>query len=570
MLKKKNKDMYRYLKFTMIFIFACLALACEEKYERIIQPVDVNGELTQDVPVEGGTYYLTLTYEGEVRLKSIESWCTAEYLAGTSTNNVKITVAPNAGTSDAPFSKKRSAQVSIMTFSNPTINVQMNQAGMAAPTPTKPKIVGNWQFGNSADFGKASTGVDLELNGNGFFEVEGVNGSTAVEVAKGSYFIARHGIEANGDGVKVNNYSIMIDFKLPNDNRYCFYQTSMNNADDVDFFLRSNMYELGIGGVYADLSADPIKSGVWYRLVVSAQLGESLKYYLNGVEIFSHNGEGTAASDSRLALDPTGVLLFADEDGEDESIHVAQVTIWDQPLEAAEVAALGNAGTNDYIIFPGPLTGKWLFDDPDHLGVAEVGNALIPVGSAIWEAEGPSADNKAVSIGKGSHFISRHGIAAGGETPAGDPATKVNEYTLLIDFKVAETGRYYAFMQTDLANQNDGEIFINGGGSIGISGGYYSAAVVQPEIWYRWVATVKCGELWRQYLDGELLHEASADHDGKMNVDDRFALDPAGVLLFGDEDGEDNEIFVAATAIWNKALTAEEVAALGQVGAPIQ
>ncbi|MDR2041616.1 MAG: BACON domain-containing protein [Tannerella sp.] len=562
--------MDRFLKYSMTGILLCLAVACEEKYERTVLPVEISGELTQDVPAEGGTYYLTLTYEGEVTLKSAEPWCTAEYLGSASANNIKITVAPNAGTADDPFPKKRSAGVSILTFSNPTINVQMNQEGLTAPVLEKPKVAANWQFKNSAAFGKAATGADLELKGSGFFEAEGIGGSTAVEVAKGSHFLARHGIAANGGGTKVNNYSILIDFKLPNDNRYCFYQTNLANSDDVDFFLRSNMYQLGIGSVYTDLQADPIKSGVWYRLVVSAQLGESLKYYLNGREIYSSGGGGDAARDSRLALDPDGVLLFADEDGEDESIYVAQVTIWDQPLDAADVAALGDAGSNDYLTFAGPLTGRWLFDDPEHPGAAEQGNDLMPAGSAIWEADGPDADNKAVSVGKGSYFLAKHGIAPGGTTAAGDPAAKVNEYTLLIDFKVAETGRYYAFMQTDLTNGNDGEIFINGDGKIGISGGYYSEAVVQPETWYRWVVTVKCGELWKQYLDGALLHEAAADHDGKMNVDDRFALDPSGVLLFADEDGEDNEIFVAAAAIWNKALSAEEVAALGQVGAPIQ
>jgi hypothetical protein len=74
--------------------------------------------------------------------------------------------------------------------------------------------------------------------------------------------------------------------------------------------------------------------------------------------------------------------------------------------------------------------------------------------------------------------------------------------------------------------------------------------------------------LWKQYLDGVLLHEAGEGHDGKMDVDGRFALDPAGVLLFADEDGEDNEIFVAATALWNVPLSAEDVAALGTAGTP--
>jgi hypothetical protein len=50
------------------------------------------------------------------------------------------------------------------------------------------------------------------------------------------------------------------------------------------------MYELGIGGIYTNLSANPFKSGVWYRLVVSADLSKSLRYYLDGKEIYSHDG----------------------------------------------------------------------------------------------------------------------------------------------------------------------------------------------------------------------------------------------------------------------------------------
>jgi hypothetical protein len=347
--------MNKFLKYSMIFMLSCLVFSCEEEYERTVLPVDIAGELTQDVPAEGGTYYLTLTYAGEVTLKSTESWCTAEYLGTASANNIKITIASNAEVpAGESGTKKRSAQVSILTFSNPAISVQLNQAGIAPPVLDKPKVV-----------------------------------------------------------------------------------------------------------------------------------------------------------------------------------------------------------------------GKWLFDDPEHPGAADTGNDLVPVGNSIWEAEGPSETDKAVSIGVGSHFLAKHGIAPGGETASGDPATRVNEYTLLIDFKVASTGRYYSFMQTDLTNTSDGEIFINGDGRIGISGGYYSEPVVKPETWYRWVVTVKCGELWKQYLDGALLHDAGQG-DSKMSVDSRFALDPAGVLLFADEDGEDNEIFVAATAIYDYALSADEVATLGKVSDPIQ
>jgi len=550
------------IKISIIALLTGVLFACEEeKYERIVPPIDVSGELTKDVPVEGGTFYVTVTYEGDLTLKSAETWCTVERVAGATTDNIKITVASNED-------KKRSCSISILAYSQPTINVQINQAGIAVASPEKAEIVGNWRFRNSANFGMAATGADLEMKGSAFFETEGIGGNSAVEVGKGSYFIARHGIAANGDGEKVNNYTLLIDFKLPEATRACFLQTDLSNSNDVDIFLRANMYQLGIGGVYCDLSDDPIKANTWYRLVISAQLGQSLKYFLNGKQVFDHDGSSDAATDSRLALDPAGTILFGDEDGEDESIYVAQVTIWDQPLDADEVAALGEVGSTDYVTFKGPLVGKWLFDNADNLLMADRGNDLIQVGNAVYEADGPTESNKAVTVGAGSHFLCKHGMLPSGETASGDPAVNVNEYSLLIDFKVSQTGRYYAFLQTDLSNTSDGEIFINGGGSIGISGGYYSAAFVQPDTWYRYVLTFKGGELYRQYIDGKLLNEAT-DHDSKMDVDNRFSLDPNGTLLFGDEDGEDNEIFVAAAAMWNKALTAEEVAALGAVGAPI-
>jgi hypothetical protein len=553
----------KYLKFLMTGILLLLVFACEEKYERTVLPVDIAGTLTQDVPAEGGTYYLTVTYAGEVTLKSTETWCTAEYTGG-STNNIKITVAPNE-------EKKRSAGVSILTFSNPTIHVQLNQAGVAVPVPEKAKVVGNWQFRNSANFGKASAGADLEPSGNGFFEAEGINGGMAVEVNQGSYFLAKHGIEPNGGGAKVNNYSIMIDFKLPVDERYCFYQTNLANTDDVDFYLRPNMYELGIGSVYTDLKADPIRSGVWYRLVVAAQLGESLKYYLNGREIYSNTGgEGDAAVDSRLALDPAGVLLFADEDGEDKPLYVAQVTIWDQPLTADDVAALGEAGSNDYLVFEGPLTSLWLFDDPEYLTAAEVGNDLIPSGNGIWETEGPSETDLAVAVNKGSYFLAKHGIAPSGETAAGDPATKVNSYSVLMDFKLPVDNRY-CFYQTNLANTDDVDFYLRPNMfELGIGGVYTNleADPIRSGVWYRLVVSAQLGESLKYYFNGSEIYTHNGEGDAA--VDSRLAFDPAGVLLFADEDGEDNEIHIAAVAIWNKALSADEVAALGQAGDPIK
>jgi uncharacterized protein YjdB len=211
------------------------------------------------------------------------------------------------------------------------------------------------------------------------------------------------------------------------------------------------------------------------------------------------------------------------------------------------------------------VKASWHFDNPDNMLAATLGADLEEYnvskggsGEPCYIADGPTANNQAVTVPRYSYFIARHGIAANGG------GGKVNEYSLMIDFKVSQTGRYYTFLQTDINNQDDGEVFINGGGAIGISGGYYSASgLVEPEMWCRWIVSVKCGESWKEYLNGSLIHTAASDHDSKMNVDDRMAFDPAGVVLFGDEDGEDNDITIAAVAIWDRPLTDNEVASLG-------
>ncbi|MDR1632544.1 MAG: Ig-like domain-containing protein [Dysgonamonadaceae bacterium] len=211
------------------------------------------------------------------------------------------------------------------------------------------------------------------------------------------------------------------------------------------------------------------------------------------------------------------------------------------------------------------VKASWHFDNPDNILEATLGDNLEEYntsksgsGAPCFSTDGPTTTNLAVTVPMYSYFIARHGIAANGG------GSKVNEYSLMIDFKISQTGRYYTLLQTDISNQDDAEVFINGGTSIGISGGYYSpGGQVEPEMWYRWIVSVKCGTSWKEYLNGSLIHTAASDHDSKMNLDGRMALDPAGTVLFGDEDGEDNDITISAVAVWDRPLTDNEIASLG-------
>ncbi|MCI0515972.1 metallophosphoesterase [candidate division KSB1 bacterium] len=196
--------------------------------------------------------------------------------------------------------------------------------------------------------------------------------------------------------------------------------------------------------------------------------------------------------------------------------------------------------------------GWWKFDVPTNLMQAEpgFGSELELVGTH-QAVTGPNMSNGAARIGIGSYYKMRHGITANGG------GNYVNEYSLLIDFKVSALGVWHTFFQTNLTNSNDGDGFINPEGNIGVGATGYSSYAVKKNEWYRLVISVKNGSYYRYYLDGQLLLNGAT-----QTVDGRFALENL-LLVFADNDGEDAEIDCAELAIWNYPLTADEVKALG-------
>lgn len=202
--------------------------------------------------------------------------------------------------------------------------------------------------------------------------------------------------------------------------------------------------------------------------------------------------------------------------------------------------------------------GLWTFESPSTLTQAAVGADLVLQGShsAVAGPEGSGA----VSIGVGSYYHCYHNIPANG-----GGGSWVNEYTLLIDFRVSQLSRWYTFFQTDLSNLSDGEAFINTNGNIGVGVTGYSSYAVVPNEWYRLAISVDLGSSYKYYLDGEL---AKAGVSQALNG--RFALYPSSngnqVLLFADENGEDNPIDIAQVALYDVPLSAAQVRSLGGFG----
>lgn len=408
-----------------------------------------------------------------------------------------------------------------------------------------PDPAGWWKFDDPADLVKAEAGFGVPLQLVGTHEaIEGpVAGNGAIRIGIGSYYKMEHGIAPNGGGSFVNEFSLMFDFRVAQLSKwYTLFQTSPENANDGDCFIDKEG-NLGVGATgYTDYAINPNE---WYRLVISVKNGTHYRYYIDGFMVLDATIQPI---DGRISLDPV-LLIFADDDGDDGKIDIAEVGIWGKSLTYWQVQSLGGFG-HLMALDPMQPAGRWKFDNADNLAEGYYGKDLLLTGSE-QAVEGPSAQNKAVRMGVGSYYTMEPNIAPNGG------GSYINEFSMQFDFKIPEVGKWYTFFQTNQGNSNDGDFFINTEGQIGAGSVGYSANKVSPEEWYRLIISVKNGEFFRYYLDGQLIMEGE-----KQDVDGRYGLEQT-VLLFADNDGDDGEFDIADVAFWGRALADTEVVKLG-------
>jgi hypothetical protein len=418
-----------------------------------------------------------------------------------------------------------------------------------AQVPTR---AGWWKFDDPLDMMKAEIGT--ALIGTGTSVAGPVAGNNAIQVDLGSFLTMPHGISPNGGGTLVNEYSLLIDFSVPATGIWhAFFQTEVANTGDADLFTNSSTNAIGTGAT--GYTSKGISVDTWYRLIVTVKNGEFFKIYVNGILWL----DGVMQDiDGRFAL-ANELLLFADNDGDDEMINCSEAAIWDVALDADQVTAMGDASGNRSRVRT--KMGSWKFDDALDMTKAEIGSPLVLTGTQTSVA-GPETGNLATQIGVGSYLSMAHGIGLNGSD------TLVNEYSVQIDFSVPATGIWHSFIQTDPTNLSDADLFTNTSNKIGTTATGYSTDAILPNTWYRMVISVKNGQFFQVYLNGELWVDALG-----QDVDGRFGLENA-LLLFADNDGEDGVINCSEVNIWEVALTADEVLALGSdpsdIGAPLE
>lgn len=193
-------------------------------------------------------------------------------------------------------------------------------------------------------------------------------------------------------------------------------------------------------------------------------------------------------------------------------------------------------------------------------------------GNPTFISETVGATTKLVAeMPKDGGFFVNHGIPTNGGGAYG------NIFSIMFDVKTrANTDEYFSFFNTNHVNNNDGDMYARktpGGEGVGISGQY--AGGWSDDVWTRVVVTFDLTQInvdrMRIYKDGVLVSSPSISG----GVDGRWALYTSGpdgfpdrdmMYLFSDNDGDTMPYNVSSVAWWDTALSATEVAALGNVG----
>lgn len=411
---------------------------------------------------------------------------------------------------------------------------------------TVPDRVGWWKFDNADDLLAAAIGSPLSLTGTQQSVAGPMDGNLATFIGVGSYLSVTHGITANGGGTLVNEYSIQFDIMIPDGALYhAIYQTTPDVSDDAELFINPDNF---IGAWRYGYSTNPIVPGTWYRVIVSVRNGEFFKIYVDGALWVDGAGQEI---DSRDALQ-TVLVVFGDEDGEDNPVKCAELGIWNTALTADEALELGDV-TGGVVPTVPVRAGLWTFDNAQDMLAAEIGEPLTLTGTQESVA-GPADGNLATRIGVGSYLSITHGIAPnlGG--------SYVNEFSVQIDFQVPVADIWHAFIQTNVSNANDADLFTNTTNAIGVGDVGYSENTILANTWYRMVISVKNDAFFKVYINGELWLDGAG-----QPLDGRYGLDPV-LILFGDDDGDDGEIICSEAAIWDVALTSDQAALLGNAG----
>ena len=255
-------------------------------------------------------------------------------------------------------------------------------AALGGPTatgiPTPNPVKGEWNFDKAANVFAATVGHDLRprdttlaplykqgVTGQGdFASIPNINGKPADVLfapyvsdgdtdANGTIYkrlglLLDHGINANGGGAKVNQYTIIMDLlwgSAGTGNGALFQFHDINNPGDGDLY-----WTRGTGG-YGKGCCSPYNvpntnhpANTWARVTFAVDLAANppvLAKYINGIKNYEAITGDRGHVDSAFAMNIPSIILFGDSDNEQSDAYLSALQVREGKMTDDDVAALG-------------------------------------------------------------------------------------------------------------------------------------------------------------------------------------------------------------------------------------
>jgi len=259
-------------------------------------------------------------------------------ISASSNTQATINYTPNAGFVGVDTFQIRTADAS----ANDTIDVTV--VVRDPNTLLWPAPVALWEFDFAVEPTVATIGTNLTAQGTGFAAAAGApfTDDAAQRVDVGSNYLTTNPVGANGGGSLSNRYTLLWDVFIPTTAAGTYktlLQTPTANNDDGDLFINPSG-QIGTTGGLGGYSTNTVSAGNWYRVVLRVINGQTsgATIWVNGTKWFT--GTTTGGVNGRYGLG-SQFLLFADDDGEDGTIHVSNVAMWSDAITDNDIISMG-------------------------------------------------------------------------------------------------------------------------------------------------------------------------------------------------------------------------------------
>ncbi len=241
--------------------------------------------------------------------------------------------------------------------------VTLLAASWLLSTPARAEITGHWSFEAADLFASARIGfpiqeMDVDTAINTTFGTTGVGDFAGVpriagqpvaimgfpKTSPGGGYDVPHGAEANGGGIKVNQYTLIFDILFPSSSsgkKRALFQT--DGSGNAEFFVNA-ANQIGADG---HSFAGNLTPDVWHRVAFAVDLASptrTIAYFIDGTKVFE--GATSDLLDGRFGLIVPLVTysyleFAADDDGETEAGYVNSIQVRNERLSDGLISALG-------------------------------------------------------------------------------------------------------------------------------------------------------------------------------------------------------------------------------------